>query len=132
MRFAPKTKYSHDMIKAEIYRRCYEKDINCYLEYHHSEEFSDNKSIFDCVIYRDSVVLLVVEIKNHKQRHIRKKRKRTKQIMKYKSSGVPVEVCKNWNDINRVMNVIEDIYWNTVISSKNFQKEQKESLVTYM
>lgn len=84
-------------IQAEIYRRCKELDIECYLEYKHEH------CRFDIVIVRDELIIGIIEVKNSVRTKINK---RTRQYKKYSSYGVPLHYCLGQNYVDSTINQI--------------------------
>jgi|SRR5882724_5685095 len=100
MNFIKPKHLSEATVQAEIYSRCKESNIECYLEYRYEN------CRFDIIIVSNEKILGIIEVK--RAHHINTKKQLKKQKEKYSISGLPIHICFCLGDIPHTMTVINN------------------------
>lgn len=73
-------------------------------------KFKNNR--FDIVIFEEKKAICIIEVKNHKRKYIGSPALpslQTKQLTKYKKMGLPVLLCRNANDMPRIIERVKKL-----------------------
>jgi len=104
LEFKHPSKLPEANIQAHFYMRCVQENIPCMLEYR------VKGSRFDAIIYKDTQVICIIEVKNLGASALRKrltKARKYAQIDRYETHGVPVIGIWNMDFIEPSLNLIK-------------------------
>jgi hypothetical protein len=94
-------------IQAELYGRLKELGINCYLEYPYFAVGCKRRFRADAAIYKNNSIVCFVEVKS--RRRPSQPNWFSKQLQHYRSTGLYVVVCDNFN-FEESITKIQELY----------------------
>lgn len=106
MKFIKPRKLAEANIQAELYHRCREMGISCYLEYR--VKMGMRTCRFDVVIMdKFGEIKMIIEVKSYVRD--REPNRETKQIKRYSLFGVPVVLITKIEDIENLVGYLKTI-----------------------
>lgn len=111
MKFFEPKRLKEANLQAELYHRLKEIDIPCYLEYPFIDFTNNRRRRADAAIYKNGKIVCLVEMKS--RRTPRAPNWKGKQLQAYRTTGVYVISCDNFNFEESLQKIVE-LYENFV------------------